>query len=167
MTAPDPIRDRAVEAAAERLWYMSNPGMPIRPCDAWDECTKEAAAMYDSLAPILLAVEDAQLAAAECTEGAPGLPGDHHNGCPCRKTGPHRVHCCSHVTEWWGQPDASMSLDQALAEVTRLNGVLNAIAKLASQVNDTRLTASTRAEAALAIQADALRAVRHSGGEPS
>lgn len=37
---------------------------------------------------------------AECPEGSIDIM-PTHAGCPCRKTGPHRVHMCEHSTEWW------------------------------------------------------------------
>jgi len=41
-------------------------------------------------------------ASSECMEGAFGFGDtDQHDGCPCRKTGRHRVHRCDHGTEWW------------------------------------------------------------------
>lgn len=40
---------------------------------------------------------------AECVETLSGISGlvGQHDGCPCRKTGLHRVHRCEHGTEWW------------------------------------------------------------------
>lgn len=62
-----------------------------------------AAAVAEVLAPV---VDRVSAGASECMEGAPGLLGAHHDGCPCRKTGRHRVHRCEHGTEWWSDvPD--------------------------------------------------------------
>lgn len=62
-----------------------------------------AAAVAEVLAPV---VERLNADTAECMEGAPGIVGDHHDGCPCRKTGRHRIHRCPHGTEWWSDvPD--------------------------------------------------------------
>lgn len=100
--------DEAIEVAAAELWHDANPGMPIRDCDAWQECVGIARRAVSKAAEVVVAATRRQIA------------------------------------------ERADRLATALAD----------IAQLAHDINDTRLTPSTRADRALAIQADALRALR-------
>jgi hypothetical protein len=57
--------------------------------------------------------------AAECLEGSPDFSvSQDHADCPCRKTGVHRVHQCSHGTEWWERREMPVQPATAAPEAT-------------------------------------------------
>lgn len=42
----------AIEVAATESWRCANGDMPIRDCDAWQECLREAKLIVDAVVPI-------------------------------------------------------------------------------------------------------------------
>lgn len=52
----------AIEALAAELWYDANPDMPIRGCDAWQECIGLARRALNRAAPLIEASVRAKVA---------------------------------------------------------------------------------------------------------
>lgn len=58
----DSNANEAIEALASELWSDSNPDMPVRDCDAWQECIGLARRALNRAAPILEANVRAKIA---------------------------------------------------------------------------------------------------------